>query len=124
VALPVTPSFWLSFKAISSDFTSPLTTVEFSQAARSSVVDTTNLRAPFITAVNGSSGSAFGQYAANSSYVCRPRRVASLSAMSWPTTAPISSSKLSPANFLAHTDEKGGPNEVCCRPSGGPTLPT
>jgi hypothetical protein len=66
---------------------------EFSQVVSVSVSDTTYLRAPFIWAVNGSWGSAAGQYAAISSYVCRPNKVASALLMSAPTAAPISSSK-------------------------------
>jgi hypothetical protein len=40
---------------------SPLITEEFSQVASVSVLETTYLRAPFIAAVIGSSGSAVGQ---------------------------------------------------------------
>jgi hypothetical protein len=63
---------------------------EFSQVASMSVFETTYFCAPFICAVIGSSGSAFGQYSANPSYVVRPSSRASLS-ISAPMAAPISS---------------------------------
>ena len=48
VPLPVVPSCWSCLSLASSVFTSPLTTVEFSQVGSVSVVDTTYFRAPFI----------------------------------------------------------------------------
>ena len=105
VALPVVLSRVVCLSAVSSAATSPLTTVEFSQVASAGVVDTTYLRAPFIWAVIGSPGSAFGQYPANSSYVCRPSSIASVSLMLAPTTAPISSSKCRRARSRGRPDD-------------------
>ena len=61
VALPVMPSWRSCLSRVISAATSPLTTLEFSQAGSVSVVETTYLRAPFICAVAGSAGSAPGQ---------------------------------------------------------------
>ncbi len=68
-------------------------TVEFSHSAPVRVAETTYLRPLFMALVIGSAGSADGQNAANSSYVTRPSRVASLPPISAPTAAPIWSSK-------------------------------